>query len=162
MFSHRRLPVLVAAMLAMAGCVSTGSHKTFQAEGETGSLIVFTADQSPETAGVLLDNRFISGLNHRHYVEQKVCEGEYLLRVRSLSQNSKVNQRIGHEQAHGVVKVEKGDTVYVEAVRVPNGWKLQATDKTRFDEVDATHDHTGRDVRSYVVRRVVENTVKCK
>lgn len=162
MFSHH-FSALAATVLVLSGCagVANSSQETFKSQGETGRLVVFTANQSQDTAGILLDNRFISGLNANQYVSQEVCEGEYSLRVRSLYPHSQMNQHLKEEESSGVLKVENGETVYVEAVRKRQGWQLQVADKTRFDALNVSIDNTSRDENIRVIRRLLYKTVQC-
>lgn len=141
------------ATIAVGGCITTNKHDVRQADGtDTGNVVIFTGDQI-ETVGVFVNDKFIAALPQQHKVSHRLCNGEYQLKIRSVSSPLNKHQSVLQVATEKSVNVIKGQTQYYQIQRTTKGWEL--TQATILPEQLKENDDK-------LVRRIPDTMLKCE
>lgn len=115
------------ATVALSGCITTNNHDVRQANGaNAGELIIFTGDQA-ETVGVFINDKFIAALPSQHKVVHGLCNGEYQLKIRSVSAPSNKRKQVTQTVAEQSINIVAGQTQYYQVQHAGKGWNVTQT-----------------------------------
>lgn len=146
---------VLAAGIALSGCVNAPNHSVRQATGDkVGKVVIYAnSNANAETAGVFVNDRFIAALPEQHRLNHALCQGDYVLKARSVLPKTNKKNHIVHVTGQTQLRVVEGQTQYLMLNRTDKGWEFVATDKAP-EGLKGNNDK--------LVRRVTDAMLQCK